>query len=129
MKKKTAVDKSTSQAQTSCWQSLVTDVSSFFFFIKKLTDVTWHISNATRRTKEKAYRDAHEFSYCKEDISLVCFIAWKGAAPTGTRKWAGSTTEELPSKRSKQGNILSIYSLNIYTFLCSGTKKSASFKQ
>ena len=43
-----------------------------------------------------------------EEISLTDFtcmyiIAWKGAAPTGSQKWAGSNTEELPSKRSKQG--------------------------
>ena len=41
-------------------------------------------------------------------------IAWKGAAPTGARKRAGSATEdsELPPKKSKKGiNISLIYSL------------------
>ena len=34
-------------------------------------------------------------------------IAWKGAAPTGSRKRAGFTTKEQPSKKSKQGMIIS----------------------
>jgi hypothetical protein len=42
-------------------------------------------------------------SYHGEDVSHLYFIAWKGAAPTGTRKRAGSATEELPSKKSRQG--------------------------
>lgn len=37
-------------------------------------------------------------------------IAWKGAAPTGSRKRAGSTTEEQPSKKSKQG----MFSLSLF---------------
>jgi hypothetical protein len=53
------------------------------------------------------------YSYYGEDISHqlpshMYIIAWKGAAPTGTRKRAGSTAEELPSKRSKQGTIISL---------------------
>ena len=44
------------------------------------------------------------------DFTCMYIIAWKGAAPTGTRKRAGSTTEELPSKRSKQG-IISLFIL------------------
>ena len=66
-----------------------------------------------------------------EKISLTVYIiTWKGAAPTGTQKQAGFTTEELPSKNLKQGNILFIYSLNkINTSICSGTINSAGVKQ
>jgi hypothetical protein len=41
-------------------------------------------------------------------LLLYIIIAWKGAAPTGNRKRAGSSTEELPSKKSKKGTIKSI---------------------
>ena len=66
---------------------------------------------------------------------FICMyiIGWKGAAPTGTQKWVGSTTEELPSKRSKQGKYyyILIYSLNNNnTFFCSdATDTDDCFKQ
>lgn len=88
----------------------------------------WH-ALATRITKEKAYQDAREWvllwkRYLSLTVtSLLCIIiAWKGAAPTGSRKRAGSATEELPPKKSKQGKIYLKLSLFLqvkqYSYLC-----------
>jgi hypothetical protein len=48
------------------------------------------------------------FFHGEDTLANLTIIAWKGAAPTGNRKRAGSSTEELPSKKSKQGTIKSI---------------------